>query len=217
MIRKPPFARCRAAWFDQVEIRDQCSHVRQVFDSSDEVFVDRMVFVNDRRPAGIRVVHQDVYGISPRQGRPILWDGPRLGFGQRLDELSCVMNQIAPDIVEITEHRGKVGILLAQLIDQVSQGELGDLPVEFPNFAAQFPFPTRQPVQNRPQFLLQFLDVLFQTLPFLFRELLVSIPRDHLIILNGREDNTCRCLKHRKPFRLGTFLKFLEGFFRAVP
>ena len=68
-MRKPPLARCNAPGPDQVEVRDQGAHLRDVLDPSNQVLKAGMVLEDDRCLLQFAVVHQQVDLVGPAQRR----------------------------------------------------------------------------------------------------------------------------------------------------
>ena len=126
-------------------------------------------------------------------------------------ELLRVFDHVFFQGVEIRQHVRQVGIVLAQLRQQMADGQARGLAVQFLDLVAGLQPPARDPLDDLLQFLLQFLDRVLDLPTLLPGQLFVFLRPDHLPAADRRHGIAARCADQLNAALQRPIREFLEG------
>ena len=198
---------------DEVETGGERPELRLVVDAPDDVLEVRVV-LRHHRGTIVRVPadqHVDAVAVEDLAALLDLQDPHRSGVVAAFDEAARVLDDVGLDGVEVSDHVGFVGVRLAQVSHQVSHDQLRELAVELVNRLAQPAVPARNLPQHLLQLLLQVLDRGLDAPLLLRRELAEVARRDHLPVLDRREQEPERCAYQTQPVGARLLLHRLQG------
>ncbi len=202
---------------DQVEIRDQGAHLRQVLDAPDEILKGRVLAVDHRGATGGAVIDEKVHLVAgegrleigdrnPHELRPLL----------RAAEVVAVLDDIQLHLLEVAHHLRVIGVGFPQLLDQVPHREGGDLPGERLDLLVRLPLHARHVVKALPELFLQRRNLLLQLLALRLGQLLELIRRQDLALHDRGEDEPDRRAQQGDPLAPAFLLDGSEALFLTL-
>ncbi len=151
-------------------IGDQGTLFVDVFDTAEQILIDRMRLVNDRRAAVLLAIDQNVGKVLFTQNQSsgavvgmFLGSRRHQEIADRAAQIFLQFGQIGDDVVDVL-------IFFVQFGEQRFDGQADGVLVQLPDFLDHLAPPLRQFEQYVAQVLLQLLAVLMELFPFGLRQ-----------------------------------------------
>ncbi len=210
------------ARLDQREIGDKRAKFRTMLDTAQQVAEGGVVLVDHRGAIGRIAADQHVHRIMAHRriaNRHMADDLRRGAFAGRLlagEKRFGVVDHIFLDRRQPFEDRRQVLVGLADLLDQMLDGQPRHLAVDIAQPVAMFAFPARNLAQRCLEFFLQLLQVVPGLVPLRGRQRLELLRAEHLTLAQRRQGEAERGAHQRDAALACLLLDRLERLFLAV-
>ena len=179
------------AGLDQHEIGDQRPQLRGVLHPADQVLVSGVLLVDDRRAPLPVVIDQQVDPETGEVGR--FRHGQQIRRRRlllRMAKIVHVLDDILLYLVQVGQHRRKLGIVLTQRIDEVAHGKQHRFFIELAHFLDAFATQALHLMDRLFQHFLQHGGIALDPFALILWQLGVLVRADDFAILGRREGKT---------------------------